>query len=219
MGKAVGRFRVLFAGLLPACRAKNWLFRRLGHRVHPRAKFGPCIVWDVDGMHLDEESRVGPFNVFRNLRRVEIGRASVIGQWNWLSAAPSLVGQIESGGCVTLGVHSAITSRHYIDLSGGLTVGKFSTVAGVRSTVITHGIGWRENRQRVRPVSIGDYCIIGSNSSMTPGAAVGDRSVVGMGATLAGTYEAGSLIVGTRGEVVRRDLDGDYFERSRGYVD
>jgi acetyltransferase-like isoleucine patch superfamily enzyme len=204
--------------LLPASRLKNQLLRRLRHDVHSTARFNICLVRNVSTIRLGARAVVGPGNVFRDLLRLEIGPDSVVGQWNWVSAATPLV---EAGGegALTIGAHSALTSRHYIDASGGVRIGNFTTVAGVRSTFITHGIDWVTSEQRTKPIEIGSYCLIGSNSAVAPGARVADQTIIGMGATINGHLsEENALYVGSRARVLRSNEKGAYFNRRSGFV-
>lgn len=206
-------------GLLPATKFKNFLFRCVGHEVSQGAVVGPGLFIRVGRLRLLERTRVGPFNVFRDLRLLELGDGSTIGQWNWVSAAPS-ISVSRDGGSLRVGRESAITSRHYFDCSGGVAIGNFTTFAGVRSTVISHGIDWRVNQQKARGVKIGSFAIVGSNCSITPGSIIPDRCVVGMGSTVSGhSLPAESLAISPRAEAIRSDVAGKYFSRVRGYVD
>jgi len=215
--KARRKFALLVA-LAPASRAKNFLLRRCGWNVDPRARVGPVLMHRVAAATLGPGSRIGPFNVFRDIEELVLERDAVIGQWNWISASRELVA---AGGTARLamGESSALTSRHYVDASGGVTIGRFTTVAGVRSTFITHGIDWTTSKQRTRPITIGEYCLIGSNATVAPGTSVPDRVVVGMGSTLRGRlpsenaiYHGGSVPVANVG------LEGEYFTRAIGFV-
>jgi acetyltransferase-like isoleucine patch superfamily enzyme len=192
--------------------------RRLGHEVHPTARLGPCLIIGVSRITLAEGSRVGPFNVFRDLQGFHLDRAAVVGQWNWISAAAPLVSQPQHG-VFSLGQDSALTSRHYVDASGGVLIGQFTTVAGVRSTFITHGIDWKRSEQTVKGITVGDYCLVSSNVCLAPGTTIADRSVIGMGETVAGALdEAGALYLSGRAVPVKSDLLGKYFSRNRGFV-
>jgi acetyltransferase-like isoleucine patch superfamily enzyme len=209
---------VTFICLLPASALKNRALRALGHDVHRSARFAPCVVRGVGHIRLAQRASVGPGNVFRDLRALDLGPDSVIGQWNWVSAATPLV---EAGGTgtLTVGKHSALTSRHYIDASGGVSIGDFTTVAGVRSTFITHGIDWRTSEQRTRSINIGSYCLIGSNAAVVPGTVVGDKVVTGMGLTLGGHISVeNALYVGSRAKLFRANESGSYFTRKTGFV-
>lgn len=206
-------------GLLPPSRLKNFLLRRIGHEVSSNARIGPVLLIHVENLRMIGEARIGPFNVFRDLSLVELGENSTIGQWNWFSAAPAISKSAE-GGSIRIGNESAITSRHYFDCSGGISIGNFTTFAGVRSTVISHGIDWRANRQKVQSVSIGHYAIVGSNCAITPGSKIPDQSVVGMGSSVSGQSIAyRSLSFSPRAEIKKTGITGKYFSRARGYVD
>jgi acetyltransferase-like isoleucine patch superfamily enzyme len=206
-----------FIWILPASRLKNRVLRALGNDIDPTARVAPSVVWNVDCVRIGPNAGLGPGNVIRDLSSIELGDHAVIGQWNWISASLPLRAS-GGAGSFSLGRHSALTSRHYVDASGGVRIGDFSTVAGARSTFISHGIDWRASRQTTRPIRIGDYCLIGSNTNVTPGTVVEDRVVTGMGGTLAGRIVASSLAVQARVEPVKRQLEGDYFARRRGFV-
>lgn len=210
--------RLTFIALLPASRYKNFLLRAIGHDVAKSARFGPCLVMGLDHIELEPDASIGPFNVLRDLSTLHLGHASVIGQWNWISASLPLRSAGGSGQ-FELGRHSALTSRHYVDASGGVTIGEFTTFAGVRSTIITHGINWKSSTQVTKPITIGSYCIISSNAAITPGTVIGNGTIIGMGATVAGILPQNSaLYISERAKLVKVNVSGKYFERSSGFV-
>ena len=169
-------------------------------------------------MVLAEGARLGPFSIYRDLVEILVGEHSDIGSWNWVTCAPNLVTALNSDGYLRIGNHSAITSRHYLDCSGGIAIGDYVTVAGVRSTFITHQISIERNEQTVAAISVGDYALLGSNVSIVPGARVPDRSLVAMGSVVArGLEEANSLYAGVPARRVRA-IEGAYFTRSDGSV-
>lgn len=214
----MGRILIALIGLLPASRLKNLGLRRLGWAIGRSTSIGPGLYWSIASVTIGSSARIGPFNVVRGLAKLSMGDRARMGQWNWVSASGPLV-DAGSAGALVVGEDSAITARHYIDASGGVTIGHHTTVAGVRSTFVTHGIDWRASRQRTRRISIGDYCIVSSNVSIAPGTSVASRVVVGMGAVLAGDVgPEGVLVVGGRGAAVKYGLTGEYFTRDVGYI-
>lgn len=214
------RLGILLVGVvLPSGHFKNRLLRMLGYSIHATADIRRCILLNVTMLHAGPNSRIGLGSVIRELRLVSLGSSARIGQWNWISSAPNIA-LTPTHGELIIGDHSAVTSRHYIDCSGGVEIGPFSTVAGVRSTFITHGIDWRCSEQSSAPIKIGSYCIVSSTVNLTPGTIVPDRSVVGMGVTVDRHLGAsGGLVLAERGHVVKSPLRGEYFTRVRGYVD
>jgi serine acetyltransferase len=178
-------FRLLL-GTLPASRLKNALLRIAGWNIHPEATIGPCLMLRLEGVSLGAGSSIGPFNVFRNLRSLDMAEGSTIDSWNWASAATSIsFCDNPLARTLSLGAHSAVTSRHYIDATGGVTIGAHATVAGHRTTILTHGIDLYAGTQRAAMVQVGAYSIVSSNTKMTPGSVVPDRCVIGMGSVVA----------------------------------
>ncbi len=209
---------VALVGTLPTSTFKNYLLRILGWEIGRSTEIGPGLYLRLTVVKLGDHVRIGPFNVFRDMAEVRLGARARIGQWNWISSALPLV-EARGGGYLRLDNDAAITARHYLDCSGGVSIGHHTTVAGVRSTFITHGIEWRSAAQTSSSIVIGDYCIISSNVALTPGTVVESRCVVGMGAVAARTVgPEGTLQVGSRVTAVKSGLEGLYFTRYKGYI-
>ena len=179
---------------------------------------GPCLALRLDRVQIGDDATVGPFNAFRNLAHLKLCNGAQVGQWNWVSAS-SHMRQAGGPGSFLLGLESALTSRHYVDCTGGVRIGDFTAIGGERSTFISHGVSWVTSDQTYGPIEIGDYCLISSNVQVAPGTIVGNRIVVGMGSTIAGKLTEPGLYAQPRATLVKGDLDGDYFVRKRGVVD
>ena len=208
---------VAIVGLLPASRLKNAALRRMGWAIGHNVQIGPCLIAGVERARLGDGVSIGPFNVFRNLAGLECGDDVRLGQWNWFTASGHMR-QAGGSGMLTFGPQSSITSRHYVDCTGGVRVGAYTTIAGERSTLLTHGISWVTSDQTYDSIEIGEYCLLSSNVNVTPGSVVGDRVVVGMGATVAGNLTEPGLYVQPRAVLVKADLTGKYFQRQLGSV-
>lgn len=197
--------------------------RLLGWDIHESALIGVSLL-NVDTLIMGPGSRIGHFSVLRDLKKLELSASSRIGQWNWITAAAPLVRSPSLGladdrrGSLIVGKHSAITSRHYIDCSGGITIGAYTTVAGVKSTILTHQIDVAASKQTISPVSVGDYCFIGSDVKITPGTTIGNECVIAMGAVAAGNLiEPRTLYGGVPARPIKQ-VDGSYFQRQTGFV-
>lgn len=213
---------VLLVGLLPASSMKNRLLRRLGWQIGADTSIGPGVYLRIREVSIGAGTVVGTFNVFRDLASVEIGDGAIIGQWNWVSAAAPLVHSVGGpyAGRFRLGRHSAVTSRHYLDASGGISIGEYTTMAGVRSTILTHGIDMAESQQSIRSCSIGDRALVSSNVKLVPGAHVPDESLVAMGAVvLPGLEKTRALYRGVPATYSKDIPPGKYFTREQGPVD
>ena len=203
--------------LTPRSKLKNCMLRLLGHHVHPDARIGPVLAIRLGLLEMDRASSIGPGNVIRDVERLKLGEGAGIRQWNWIGAASPLVERGAPGELV-VGKCSSITSRHYLDCSGGIYIDQYVTVAGVRSTFITHGIDVSRSVQSYRSIRIGDYALVSSNCKLVPGATVPARSLVGMGAVVAeGLRTPQELLVGVPARPLRA-TGGKYFERSEQSV-
>lgn len=210
----------VLVGLLPTSSVKVWLLRRLGHTIGRECTVSPVVLVRSQ-LDLGDNVRIGMGNVFKDLQQVRIRHNSRIGQWNWITAAPEFLQFAAEGvdACsLTIGEHSAITSRHYIDCSGSITIGGYTTVAGMRSTLITHGIDILPNRQTALPITIGSFALVGSNVKLVPGCNVPSRCVVAMGSVVvSGLDDEGYLLAGNPARP-KKKVTGAYFNRRLGYV-
>lgn len=190
----------LLLGLLPPGRSKNRLLSLLpGWRVDPTAHVGPTVLWRVVALDLGPRSRIGVGNVLRELTALSLGEDADIGQWNWISAAARHVPEArdtELRGVLRMAEGSAITSRHYLDVSGGLALGRFSAIGGVRITVLTHSYDVREGGQRLAPVVLGDHTLVFTACVLLPGARLGDRVVVATNSVVGGGLDEGETLYG-----------------------
>lgn len=220
-----GRVRTLVLvalGLLPASRIKNRVMSIIpGIDVHPRARIAPGIVFNVRRFSVGPGASIGLGNIFRGLEAVQMGTLARIGSWNWITAAPmfSPYDSAAGEGSLILGNSTAVTSRHYLDCTGGLSFGDLTTIAGVRSTWFTHRIDLLKSVQFSRRTQVGKACFVASGVQVGPGVEVPDNSVIAMGSVVTKSLaDAGRLY----GGVPVRDLgpaknDG-YVRRSKGHV-
>jgi acetyltransferase-like isoleucine patch superfamily enzyme len=177
---------VLVVGLLPPGSWKNRLLNLLGHDIDPTATIAPVLIIGRTRLSVGPRVIIGPLNAFRDVSFVRIGAACQIGQLNWFTAAPLLVDGSPNPDAAVLemGEAAQLTNRHYFDAAGGVFLGAYSVVAGVRSTFMTHGIDVVDNSMSTKPIRIGERSMVGSNCQLLPGALVPDRSVVAMGSTV-----------------------------------
>ena len=107
-----------------------------------------------------------------------------------------------------------------IDCTDSVELGRFATFAGFRSQILTHSIDLKLNRQRARPVRIGEYCFIGTGCILLPGTDIAGRIIVAAGTTCSGAVGIEGSIVGVgKSQIKPVDLRGyGYFERSEGVV-
>ena len=167
---------------------------------------------------------IGHMNVIRGNIGLEMKAGSSIGQFNWITggnADPNYFRDYEHRKSeLVLGQESSITSRHIIDCTDKIEIGRLTTIAGYCSTIITHGIDYHTSKQTCRPVRIGDYCLIGTNAVILMGVSIANRTIIAAGSVVAKSIEKElGLWGGTPARLVR-DLNGEeaYFTRLKGHI-
>jgi acetyltransferase-like isoleucine patch superfamily enzyme len=116
--------------------------------------------------------------------------------------------------------HSAVTNRHMIDCTDRIRIGSFATIAGFASQLMTHSINLEKSRQEAHPITIGDYCFVGTNCVLLGGSSLPDYSVLGakslLNRSLTETY---SLYGGVPAKSIKAlPATHRYFQRQSGYV-
>jgi acetyltransferase-like isoleucine patch superfamily enzyme len=217
------RFIVAGLGLLPSSRLKNRMLSAIpGIRIDPHARVGPVLIFNVQEIEIAAGASIGFGNVFRDMGQIRLEESATMGSWNWVSSANMFAPyEVEQGeGCLVLGPSTAISSRHYFDCTGGISLGRLTTVGGGRSTWLTHRIELSRSLQISQGTRVGDRCFVASGVQVGPGVHIPDNSVIAMGAVVVRSWpDRGRLY----GGVPARDLgpakNEGYINRSRGYVD
>ena len=81
----------------------------------------------------------------------------------------------------------SIVSGHRIDFTDRVTIGRNVIIGGRNSSLWTH------NRQQTAPIEIGDFCYLGSEVRLAPGARLPERSILALGSVLAGAIDTPGL--------------------------
>lgn len=187
---------------------KVFILRMLGHSVHQSAYIGFSFL-NISKIVMGENSYIGIGNIFTGLNLLEMHSGSRINRWNRITSDPSFCGILR------LKRHSSISLRHYLDVCHTIEFGANTIVAGHRSTFFTHSKGV-EVIDYVSPIIIGEWCYLGSDLAVAPGAVVGDHCFVGMGSVVVGNMSRYSykLLVGNPAHP-KKDLreDAPYFSQ------
>lgn len=169
--------------LLPASTGKNRLLRSLGHTVGDDVRIGPTVVLGGGRFEFGDRSSVGSFNVFRNLRRVELGSDAFIGGYNQMTAAPEYRDVDALAGTLVLANRAGIINRHYLDCSGRIEVGEMSMIGGIKSVLQTHELDLASDTTTIGTIKIGEFAFTGTGVILLQGAVIPDRSVLAAGST------------------------------------
>lgn len=187
------------------------------------------------GYQLGKNSRIGISFIFAD--HVILGEGAVIGNWNIISPLSLL--QLGPFSCITdrnrvvgnqlardyrdendrfsaliLGEHSAITLGHFIDCTNTVEVGRFVTIAGVATQILTHSPDFRTAIQCSSPCCIGDYCFIGTRSLILSGASLPSYSILAAGSVLAKPqFTEYRLYGGIPAEIIGEIPEDNYYFR------
>jgi hypothetical protein len=170
-------------------------------------------------------ARIGSLTVCKGLSLLKMGEKSRLGNLNWISGFPIsskmfFGDERDRRPELIVGEHGAITNRHLIDCTNSVRIGRFTTFAGFRSQILTHSIDLQLCCQASKPVTIGDYCFVGTGCVLLGGSSLPDYSVLAAGSVLNKSYsEPYQLYAGSPARAVKElSRDMMYFHRSVGYV-
>ncbi len=217
-------FLLLLSALLPWEWRRSFLEKQFGFQIHPTARLGLC--WLAPShLVMAEGSSIGHLTVVKNLELLQLGAHATIGRGNWITGfplgnSPHFATEVDRHPQLIIGEHSAITHRHLFDCTNTITIGRFTTIAGFQSQFLTHTIDLQESRQTSRPISLGDYCFVGTNCVALGGSSLADYCVLGAKSLLNKVQSANYRLYGG---VPAKDLgelprDAAYFLRTQGFV-
>ncbi len=221
---------MLLSVLLPWNFRRNFLQKQLGYTLHPSARIG--LSWIApERLVMEANSSIGHLTICKNITLLHLREHALIGNGNWITGFPLQSRQSAAASAhfaaetdrrpeLIVGEHSAITHRHLIDCTNRITIGKFTTVAGFQSQLLTHSIDLEVNRQRSAPIRIGDYCFLGTNSVLLGGSVLPDYCVLGAKALLNKAFNETHQLYGGVPARALQTLPEDYayFHRTTGFV-
>ena len=223
-----GKFRLLvlgIVGLLPSF-LKRPCYRlffcyRIGKRVRIGFSIidaGECEIGDdaqighlnlligIRSLQLGDHVRIGHLNVIRGGDEVSLGRYTELLRLNEINSIPEpeVVNPVDPR--FVVGPGSIITTGHKIDFTDRVTIGRRTIIGGRNSSLWTH------NRQRTRPISIGDFAYVGSEIRIAPGGAIPSRCIVGIGSVITGELVGeNQLFAGVPAKPVKQLAEEDRF--------
>ncbi len=205
---------------------RRWLLMWwYGFEIHPTAKIGKSIIL-AKKLIMEPFSRIHHGVFCKGIDLLKMGEDSGIANGTFITgfslSRKNFFKHVVNRKCeLVLGRSAGITSRHFVDCNGGVYVGDFTTVAGLRTQILTHSIDVYENRQDAKPVTIGKYCFLGTGCILLPGSALPDYSILGAGAVLTKVHaETGMLYGGNPAKAIKK-LDVKqvaYFHRKNHVV-
>lgn len=128
-------------------------------------------------------------------------------------------------GDVTIGAHTWIGPYCSLDGSASLSIGKYCSIStGVQ--IVTHdtvlwALSGGKIRPQIAPITVGNYCFVGSHVVITKGVSIGDHCLVAAGSVVTRDIPSCSIAAGVPANIIGRVLfseDGqvklEYFSKS-----
>jgi acetyltransferase-like isoleucine patch superfamily enzyme len=210
--------------LLPWNLRRRLLERCYGYEIDSSARIGLAWIYPKR-LRMGRQTRIDHFSVAIHLDSIELGDYSTIGRNNWITGYPSdsskhFSHQTDRQPRLIIGEHSAITKRHYLDCTNEIRVGRFTTIAGHQSELLTHSIDIVAGRQDSKPIDVGDYCFVGTRCIILGGARLPSQSVLAAGAVLTKAFDQPYSLYGGVPARHLKELpkDAEYFHRPTGFV-
>jgi acetyltransferase-like isoleucine patch superfamily enzyme len=164
------------------------------------------LVLGVGALRLGDHARIGYGNILRGGESIDLGRYSEVIRLNVVNAIPENDCISDPVPRFVLGAGSVVTSGHRFDFTDTIEIGKRTIVGGRNSSFWTH------NRQRTKPIRIGDFVYMGSEVRAAPGVEIPAYCIVGLGSVLVGRLtQSHSLVSGFPATVVRPLTEDDEF--------
>ena len=218
------KFLILISVLLPWSMRRRFLEKQFGYTIHPTSRIGLAWIFP-DRLIMEEQTSIGHLTVCKNIALLHLKAHASLGRGNWITGFPlgasrHFAAETDRQPQLIIGEHSAITHRHLIDCTNSVTIGKFTTIAGFQSQILTHSIDIERNQQASAPVRIGDYCFVGTNCVLLGGSALPDYSVLGAKSLLNKSFsETHHLYAGVPARPVQGlSPECEYFRRTDGFV-
>jgi acetyltransferase-like isoleucine patch superfamily enzyme len=209
-----------------------WPVRRIalqalfGYQIHKGARIGLSFIL-AKRLSMADKARILSFVFCKDIDALVIGYNSSISRLTFITGYPSSCKPFFSAHdtqrrCeLVLGDYVGVTSRHYLDCNGGIYIGDFTTIAGLRSQILTHSINIYTNHQETKPVHIGRYCFVGTGCIILPGAAIPDFCLLAAGAVLTKAMEKPYTLYAGNPATARKQLVATavpYFSRNSAHV-
>ena len=157
-------------------------------------------VRDVDSVDLAPGARVGVRNHISRLAQLTMGADSEIGAYVTVSG----IEHDGPKGSLIMGDHALVTGRHHIDCTCTVRLGDHTVLAGVFSSIWTHGYNW----ESLKDVIIGDRCYLGASVKVGSGVTLADYTVVAMGTVVTTSFDKpNTLIGGVPAKILRHDYN------------
>ena len=203
------------------------LLNLLGHKIHRTAKIG-CSFLRCDHIYMDKHTHIGHLNIIQ-VRKLLLREKAFIKSKNRIKGPLNILMRREAAiardnsifrgappiclGVATLRLDELgqVISKHHLDCTKSISVGKNSTIGGLGTQFWTHGFMHAPTgRKRIRvegEIIIGNNVYVGSRCVFNPGVKVGDSISIGSNATIAKSLSEPGMYVSQALRHIKRNIE------------
>lgn len=215
----------IFSYFLPWALRRRALESWFDFSIHPSARIGLAWIFPRK-LIMGPNSKIDHFTVAIHLDKIEMQANSSIGRSNWITGFSTHIEskhfrhQNDRQAELILKESANVTKNHHLDCTNKITIGRFTTIAGYDSQILTHSIDISENRQDSAPIYIGDYTFVGTNVVILGGSILPDYTVLGAKSLLNKSFtEQWTVYGGVPAQALKEISKAHkYFSRSEGFV-
>jgi acetyltransferase-like isoleucine patch superfamily enzyme len=204
----IRKILILIAVVVPLP-IKLIVYRFIGWSIGKNVKIGFSYI-DCDHCVLEDNVKIGNFNIIRRLTLFHLGDSSCIKNFNQFFFSGDKAQSPSWCGKIILEKKVMIMSHHFIDAGGSVSVGRNTTIGGRDSHIWSHGFGYVGNtikKERLRyEVNIGKNVLVGARATIL-GCSIPDRAIVGAGSVVNKSFPSEKypiLIAGNPATVKKR---------------
>ena len=147
------------------------------------------LIVGVEKLFIRDHARIGHLNIIRGGDEIIIGRYAEILRLNEINSIPEPDISNVADPRFHLGDGAVVTAGHKIDFTDRVEIGRRTILGGRNSSLWTH------NRQRTRPIIVGELTYIGSEIRVAPGGVIPSRCIIGIGSVITGRLEGEYLLI------------------------
>lgn len=169
---------------------------------------------DSQQVKIGDNTRIGHFNVIRNIKQLEIGEKCYIANFN------EFFGNVRQDTLwkrkLLIGNNVLIMSHHFIDVVGSITINNNTTVGGRDSHFWTHSLINEKQilNLQATDIEIGENSYIGARATLI-GCKIPKNSIVGAGSVVNKSFSEDSnysLLIAGNPATIKKRYEIDSFE-------
>jgi acetyltransferase-like isoleucine patch superfamily enzyme len=180
------KFLLVLSIFLPSVLKKIVYSQIMGWKIESGVKIGYSYI-DSTSVTLGKDTKIGHFNIIRDLNHLEIGKSAYIGNFNQFFGARQCPGFASA---LIIGHSGYVMSHHFIDVGGTILIGDHVVVGGRSTQIWGHSLLYDSGQQEFKAldVTIGKHSYIGANSTLV-GCRIPAQTVVGAGSVVTKKFE------------------------------